>query len=163
MAEKFIANPTMDQIPFESLQDIYRLWQKAGEEFGYAERKHFTPKMLKEHLPYLTLIDHECDSGRFKVRLIGTHYTEAIGFESTGMYIDELPNTETMLERYNWLVREKAPYYAYVDQMRWADRDYRHYAVLGCPLFDVDKNVNMILFRVTFERADDSTAVSPLL
>ena len=154
MARVFIEDPTIDQIPFESLKDVFRIWQNIVAEHGHAAREHLSPVVLKDHLPFLSLIDRDVTTGRFKVRLIGTRYSEAIGFETTGVWIDELPNTEALRSRFQWLVDNRKPYYAYLDEMQWAGKDYRHYGVIGCPLFDENQDVNMLLFCVTFERID---------
>lgn len=161
MPEIFIEDPSLNDIPFAPLRDVYDIWRGMMDTHGLAQRKHFTPQVLKDHLPFLVFVDHEADTGRFRVRLIGTSYTEAIGFETTGMYVDEMPNTEEMQTRYRWLVDTAKPYYAYLDQMTWAGQDYRHYAVIGCPLFDDAGRVNMILFRVTFERMDNHEQFGP--
>jgi len=162
MSAEFIENPTVDQIPFDTLKDVYRIWQDVRAEYGHAARAHLTPMLLKSHLPYLALVDHDVPTNRFKVRLIGTRYSEAIGFETTGVYLDELPNTEALQSRFQWLVDNKKPYYAYVEEMQWAGKDYRHYGVIGCPLFDENKDVNMLLFCVTFERIDSTEDMNSL-
>lgn len=161
MSDTFVANPTIDDIPFEPLRDVYRIWLGVSAEHGLPQRKHFSPQLLKDHLPYLVFIDYERDTDRFRVRLIGTRYSEAIGFEGTGMYIDELPNAAEMEGRYRWMLAHKQPYYAYLEKMVWANREYKHYAVIGCPLYDDDGRISMILFRVTFERLDDVPSFGP--
>jgi len=155
MTETFIADPTIDQIPFKGLKDLFQLWQDIEDEHGLPKRKHLTPMQLAGHLAYLVLMDYEKETGRFKVRLIGTRYTEAIGFESTGSYVDKLPNAETMIERYQWLVENKKPYYAYMDKMQRAGLEYRYHGIVACPLYSDEGDVEAILFRVTFERADN--------
>jgi hypothetical protein len=162
MSAEFIENPTLDQIPFDTLKDVYKIWQNVNAEHGHAAREHLTPMLLKDHLPYLALIDRDVPTNRYKVRLIGTRYSEAIGFETTGVYLDELENTEALVSRFQWLVDNRKPYYAYLDEMQWAGKDYRHYGVVGCPLFDANKDVNMLLFRVTFERTDSTEDMNSL-
>lgn len=158
MSTDFIADPAIDQIPFDSLKKIYKIWQALQAEHTHVTRQHLTPMLLKEHLPFLALIDYEKDTARFKVRLIGTRYTEAIGFETTGTYIDELPNFGPLQDRFNWLIEHKKPYYAHLDEMSWAEKAYRDYGVIGCPLYDDNAEINMILFCVTFERVDAGRA-----
>jgi hypothetical protein len=162
MSKDFIAEPTIDQIPFDSLKKIFKIWRDLQAEHTYVKRKHITPKMLVDHLPYLALIDYEQDSKRFKVRLIGTRYSEAIGFEARGIYIDDLPNSEALLDRFTWLVDQEKPYYACLDEMNWAGKAYRNYAVVGCPLYDDSAKINMILFCVTFERIDSAGVANRL-
>jgi hypothetical protein len=153
MSEIFLADPKLEDVPFEDVRDFYQLWLDMKAEHGKPQRKHFTPMMLKQHLPYVVLLDCEQD-GSFKVRLVGTRYTEVIGFESTGMDVRELPGAAKMLERYRWLVENEKPYFASLDKMTWGKHDYRNYAIVGCPLYDDDGQVNMILFRVTFEKLE---------
>jgi len=162
MTREFIEDPEIDQIPFDSLKGVYQIWQKLSDQHGHAAREHLSPALLKDHLPYLSLIDRDVETGRFKVRLIGTRYSEAIGFETTGVYIEQLPNTEELRSRFQWLVDHKKPYYAYLDEMQWAGKDYRHYGVIGCPLFDENHDVNMLLFCVTFERFDSNEEMNSL-
>lgn len=169
MAREFIQDPTIDQIPFEKLKSVYKIWQDISAKHGHAAREHLTPMLLKDHLPYLALIDHDIETdsagvqtSRFKVRLIGTRYSEAVGFETTGAYLDELPDTEGLQARFQWAADNKKPYFAYLEEMLWAGKAYRHYGVIGCPLFDENMNVNMLLFCVTFDRIDSKEDMNSL-
>ena len=154
MTETFIANPIPEQVPFADVRALFQLWLDIKAEHGVPMRKHFTPQLLQDHLPYLALMDYEKETDRFCARLIGTAYSEAIGFETTGMYVDELENAEEMHKRHKWLVDHKQPYFAAMDTMSWGSRTYKNYAVIGCPLFDECGEVNMILYRVTFSKMD---------
>jgi hypothetical protein len=152
MTETFLADPDPSSVPFDALRDFYQIWLDIKAREGLPARSHFSFTVLKDHLPYLAFIDHEKATGRFKVRLIGTSYSQVIGFEATGKYIEEMPNAEGMKKRYEWLVEHRAPYFASMDSMKWGKDEYRNYAVLGCPLFDEKGDVNMLIFRVSFER-----------
>jgi len=151
MPENFISEPLPEDIPSAELRHVYEMWLSWGRGSTLQQREHLKPDMLIDHLPYLVLVDYVAAEKRFQVRLIGTKYTEAIGFEVTGKFVDEVPKTEAMQARFSWIVENKKPYYAYLDEMAWADKDYRHYAVVGCPLFDDNGDVNMILYRVSFD------------
>lgn len=154
MTETFIANPSPEQVPFDDVRALYQLWLDKKEQHSLPMRKHFTPQLLQAHLPYLALVDYEKDTGRFCARLIGTAYTEAIGFEITGKYLDEIENAQGMEDRHKWLLEHNQPYFAALDEMSWGARTYKNYAVIGCPLYDEEGDINMILYRVTFSKMD---------
>jgi len=154
MSELIILEPLPEDIPSVSLREVYEAWISWGVEHGLQRREHLSPEALRDHLPYLVLVDYLLSEKRFCIRLIGTKYTEAIGFDPTGMFIDEVEHTKAMQKRFMWVIDNKKPYYAYLDKMAWAGKDYRHYAVIGCPLFDDLGDVNMILYRVSFENME---------
>jgi hypothetical protein len=81
-----------------------------------------------------------------QIRLIGTHVVEATGMEVTGKYMDELPNTQSVIERSKWIIMNCEPMACIGLPLSWSPFDYKHYDVLSMPLIDDNSKVAMILY-----------------
>lgn len=144
-AFKFISNPSLDQINNSEVRDFFEFWLAMKNNFAYPMREHFSPKDLKDHLPYITLIEH--GEGRFKFTLFGTKLCESFNINPTGKYTDEYKNSEDVNERYKWLVSNKQPYYARQKNSIWLKNKYESYEIICCPIFNKHQEVNLILGR----------------
>ena len=148
MADNIICNPTIEQIVDPDLQNFFQFWLKMKNEHTWPQRKDFHPAEITPHLPYVVMHDYEQSTKRYKVRIQGTAIVNSTGAELTGTYIDDFPNSKAMIERFNLIVNNKTPYLIHETDMEWADRNYKRYSTVGCPLFDDDQNVNMLIFRL---------------
>lgn len=76
-------------------------------------------------LPYVILVDLEQNPLRARYRLVGTHGTQAAGWDYTGKYVDELdmPNTlsEEVMEDFAFALEQRPMYANY----EWPLRDDR--------------------------------------
>lgn len=146
-----IFDPLIEDIPQKELKDFFQFWKNLVEQYEYPSREDFSPQDIMEHLSLVSMVDVEKDTNRFKVRLCGSGITERIGWEATGQFLDEMENTEDLLERYNWVVENKKPYYLYMKNYLFTESEFPVIGLLAVPFFDSEKNVNLILFRMIFE------------
>ncbi|MGH6619859.1 MAG: PAS domain-containing protein [Alphaproteobacteria bacterium] len=72
------------------IRDVYAYWLKIHPSHGLPGRQHFEPTDVPGLLRHLRLLEVEGDPPRFKVRVIGTQYSERLGGDATGRYLDEL-------------------------------------------------------------------------
>ena len=125
---------------------LYDVWNnKRGDRLA-PQRKDLSPYDMKSCLPLIAIHNVEYTPLRMQVRLIGTHVVEATGMEATGKYMDELPNTESVIDRAKWIIVNCEPMACIGLPLLWSPFDYKHYDVLSMPLIDDNSDVAMILY-----------------
>lgn len=148
--EALILNPSLSDIENPDLKEFFSFWLELHNKSGKPRREDFSPKNLIKFLPNITLIDYEQDRGRFRHRVMGTKVVEACGVDNTNKYFDEIENAKYAIERLSWSVENKKPYYVRSNSMQWVINDFYGYDAIGCPLFDDNDKVNMIIFLFAF-------------
>lgn len=72
------------------IRKIYEYWESKRPGSGeMPRRRDVDPIELSDLLRWLWMVDIQETPLRFKYRLMGTKHVEAIGFDPTGMWIDE--------------------------------------------------------------------------
>ena len=94
---------------------LYRYWRSIHPNGGgLPSRRDLDPLDLADILPWIWMVDIQREPLRFKFRLMGTEHVHAIGFDPTGMWIDEaFPDflTGPGYPDYRYLAEEAAPSY----------------------------------------------------
>ncbi|GEQ97354.1 hypothetical protein JCM17844_09910 [Iodidimonas gelatinilytica] len=140
-----------DDVPLEAARALYILWDdKRGQRLMPA-RRDFDPANMRALLEDMVLFDVDGAESRLRVRLYGTRIVQMSGLDLTGKYLDQIPGSENVGRRCQWVIAHKAPTFIRKVQLEWSQRSYRRYDVLALPLSANDKDVNMILFHLTFE------------
>lgn len=103
---------------------------------------------FKDHLPWIALHAFDQETQKFTVKIFGTGYVDAIGFDPTG---NEL-QSEKLHKKFIQVVETGLPYVSYRNELTWAKKEFRLYDVIGCPLFFENGDVSHVLFRVDFKR-----------
>lgn len=144
-------NFTVDDLPNSILRNIYQYWINIKGERSMPSRADLNPADIVKLLPHINLIDVEHETGRYKMRLIGTETVKAMGLDVTGKYLDEFPLIEQVLKKnYAWLVREKCPYINF-DKLKWSSKSFMEYYALGLPLSQNGKDVNILMFGMYYQ------------
>lgn len=112
-------------------------------------RADIQPSEIPHLLADIVLIDVEYDPLRFKARLVGTNTVSAMGTDLTGQYVDQYVEKSGSLVNFQWLIKERKPYYVEGD-ISWLDQRYKKFCVAGFPLSEDEKTVNMILYGACF-------------
>lgn len=68
----------------------YAYWRRIHPAQGLAGRQHFEPTDIPRLLPFTRLLDVVGQPPRFKVRVIGTQFSERLGYDTTGRFLDEV-------------------------------------------------------------------------
>ncbi len=72
------------------LANLHSLWRKKAETDVIPRRSQMTPRVLKPFLKNIAILERASEMPvRYRVRVIGTHLTEALG-EMQGKYLDEV-------------------------------------------------------------------------
>lgn len=150
MSDKLIENPGLADIQNPELRSFFELWLGLQKEHDLPRLRDFSLTLFAEHLPFMALNDYSPETGRFFVRLFGSAYVDGIGRDLTRCFVDEIKNTEALLERYRWIVKEKKPYLSLNNPLFASPKDFISYDVLACPLFDDEGNVATLMFRIEF-------------
>lgn len=81
------------------LRLLYDYWIKLRGNRAAPDIHEIDPLDIpRAALPYVVLVDLEHDPFRARYRLVGTHGTQAAGWDYTGRYVDELDMPNTMVE-----------------------------------------------------------------
>ncbi len=149
-----LGNFSPDEILSDPLKRFHGLWLQKLERLGRLPgRADFDPiEIPAEILPYLTLFDViQSDWGaRFHIRLVGTGIVAETGRDTTGIFLDDLPNTEAIIERAQWIVANRKPIYVANQPINWTSMDFKTYSALGVPLASDGITVDKIFYQMAF-------------
>ncbi|VAV97270.1 hypothetical protein MNBD_ALPHA02-992 [hydrothermal vent metagenome] len=145
------SNFRVEDLPNNILQKIYQYWLSMKGDRFIPSRADLDPTEITGLLQYISLIDVDTNTSRYKMRLIGTETVKAMGIDVTGKYLDEMPQAEALLKKnYDWLVQEKKPYINF-DRLKWSSKTYLEYYALGLPLSENGEDVNMLMFGMYYQ------------
>ncbi|MBL4801949.1 MAG: PAS domain-containing protein [Emcibacter sp.] len=151
MTDGFRYNFTVNDLPNDVLRKIYQYWLGMKRDRIMPSRADLKPEEILSLLPYISLVDVEPETKRYKMRLIGSETVKAMSADMTGKYLDEVPLIEALLKQnYDWLVEEKQPYLNF-DKLRWSSKSYLEYYALGMPLSENGTDVNMLMFGMFYQ------------
>jgi hypothetical protein len=140
---------TNDELPDEKLRDLHAIWLAKSAPGRLPGRDDFDPTELPPHLlPWITIFDVE--GSRLRIRIVGTGIVEALGMDTTGHYLDELPNVEDLHARARWAVENAKPFYVTDLAMAWDEDSWGHYSVLCLPLASDGTQVDKLLYLMSF-------------
>jgi hypothetical protein len=95
-------------------------------------------------LPFLVVEEFEPDTRRFRTRLAGTAYRDAVGYESTNRRTDETPGAAEASARLAWTVEARQPYW-YQGPFTFSARPWTTFSVLGLPFAHPGEPVSRVL------------------
>jgi len=158
------AIPREEDVPFAVLADFGALsprlqsmlsyWQaKAGCE-ALPARADIVAAEIPRLLPYMAIVDILREPFDFRYRLVGTHLTEMMGAERTGLRMREIfppPAAAATGQLIARLVSHRQPI-ACAGNMPWLNANYREFQALILPLAADGREVNMALMVMNFTR-----------
>ena len=140
-----------DDLGHPQMRAMHAYWQVRRGDARAPHMRTIDPLALpRSALAYLSVIEVEAGTGRFRNRLFGTAAAKATGEDQTGCFIDEMPGTEEQLERFRWCVQNCRPYLAR-DRLSWSPKRYNYYDVLALPFLDDDGRVARLIFVFHFD------------
>ncbi|WP_321389807.1 PAS domain-containing protein [Emcibacter sp.] len=150
----------VEDIPQEELRELFLHWQKIKGDRIMPRRADFRPSDVPKLLPYILLADVENDPRRYRFRLIGTATTRAMSRDVTGQYLETVPGTADMKERWDWIVENKIPY-LYQGKLVWSEKSFLEYFALGLPFSEDGQNVNQIMYGLYYMLPKDRRTIPP--
>jgi hypothetical protein len=137
------------------LREILDYWNRRCGMRDMPSRHDIDPLELRNHLPYLSLVD-VLDGGRdFRFRLIGTGITARFGRDSTGKTVREIYATTApqvlpwVLDSMKSVVDTKQPVIMR-GVLRAVQKDFMPFEVLRMPLSECGEAVSMLFCRARF-------------
>ena len=147
----FSKDVVLEDLPCKILRDIYQYWLNMKGGRLMPSRVDLDPNDIVNRLPNVSLIDVESKTGRFKCRLVGTDIVKGLAFDPTNKYLDEWPRFERLIkDRFDWLVKEKQPYFVF-DQLKLSQNSFLDYYAVGLPLSSNGTDVDILLHALSYE------------
>jgi hypothetical protein len=149
LGRNFRADFSTDELPDAMLRELHAIWLEKCEGGRLPRRADFDlvelpPKLL----PWITIFDVEGE--RLHIRLVGTGIVQALGMDTTGRYLDELPHTEVLHARARWAVANAKPFFVPDLTMVWDEDRWGRYSVLCVPLASDGAHVDKLLYLMSF-------------
>ncbi|MGE5768212.1 MAG: PAS domain-containing protein [Bacteroidota bacterium] len=138
------------ELPDDCARQLWRWWSAADRHAVPPRREDFDPTDFPRVLPGITIFQVERDPWRFRVRLVGTRIVQETSRDTTGVYLDQLENCETVAARASWAAESRQPYFMPAAPVAWTSRKYKHYSALALPLVDGSGRTCMILYYMSF-------------
>ena len=137
-------------LPDERARQLWRWWHASDKHGVPPRREDFDPVEVPRALGNITIFDVEQDPWRFRVRIVGTRIVEETGRDTTGVYLDQLENAESIGARARWAAENRQPYFMPLSPVTWTSLKFKHYSALALPLVDDAGRTCMILYYMSF-------------
>lgn len=130
---------------------MLRLWDDLRGDAVAPHLSAFSPKNIGEDIALMAFFDVERDPFRLKCRLMGSAFSQAIGYDATGTYIDEQGHTTPTTKRAIWVVNSISPMLVKDLQLVWSpERSYKSYSSLILPFVGDGEEVARIVYLNQF-------------
>ena len=129
--------------------DLLRLleyWRVKRGARAFPKRADLDPLDLGFMLDRIALTEVHEDPRRYRLRLVGSWWAALVGFESTGMWLEDWPlanQRKLTAETYETLIAARRPLCAVRDA--WVDDRRLSYEILLLPLSEDDARISMIM------------------
>ena len=131
----------------------YWLASRAGTELPPPSR--IDPVALpRGSLPFIIVKECEADTGRYRTRLTGTAFRDAAGFDGTNLYSDQIVGNSGTMERFDWAVANRQPYW-YQGPQSFSAFDFRLFSALVVPFADPGGPVSRLVGVLDFHHERD--------
>ncbi|MBL4790992.1 MAG: PAS domain-containing protein [Kordiimonadaceae bacterium] len=141
----------IDTMPWTEGLDFWEAVQAKRAQGSLLHRKDFSPYEFRKYLPNIFIHNVEYGPLRFKSRIMGTAFAEAVGFDMTGQYADEVEGAENVVHRAAFVVHTQQAMAITNLSLTWSARNYKSYSFVCIPLYDQDNNINMLLYWAQFQ------------
>lgn len=143
------------------LQRLFRYWESICPAQTLPGRQHFDPLAVADLLPGIWLLDVQPEPFRLRYRLVGTRIVEAIGQETTGLWMDEahphLLAHKHYFDRYQEVVGTRIPSRRRGPARMWTHHDYREIENVILPLASDGTTVDVLLVMTVMYRLDGTS------
>jgi hypothetical protein len=134
-----------DRPASRDLQRLLAYWQdRAGDR--YPRRADIDPVDLRFMLDRIALTEVHDNPTRYRLRLVGSFWYRLLGFESTGMWMEDWPHVNQRrltTDFYRALIEGRRPRFARRDAV--VDDRLLHYEIMLLPLSEDGTRISMIV------------------
>ena len=148
------------QLLIPEQRQLYDYWVAKCAGGAFPQRRDVNPAHFPRLLPFISIIEVEAQTGRFKVRLAGTRLREVYDRETTGLYLDEIDwgdKHEYWMASYAHLMKDGRPAQGTIRGPR-VQKEHLVQYWLRLPLSLGDASVGMILCYDAFLPAAEEEA-----
>jgi hypothetical protein len=137
----------IERIPHPRIRDVATYWETKRQGRRAPARRDLDPPFeIRRHLAHLFMLDVVEPGPRFRIRLVGTEVTRAVGGDHTGRFLDDVSPADHYAELrqeiedvvQNFVLRYK------VSDMGWQGRRFVRYHRLMMPLSNDQERVNIV-------------------
>jgi hypothetical protein len=138
---------SIERIPHPRIREVATYWDMKRQGRRAPSRRDLDPPFeIRAHLARLFMLDVVEPGPRFRIRLVGTEVTRAVGGDHTGRFLDEVSPSDHYAELrqeiedvvLNFVLRYK------VSDMGWQGRRFARYHRLMMPLSNDQERVNIV-------------------
>ncbi|MFC7050200.1 PAS domain-containing protein [Emcibacter nanhaiensis] len=130
-------------------KELFQYWNKIRGTRSMPRRKDFEPTEVPNVLKHILMVNVEQATGRYLIRLLGSETVQALGADPTGQYVDSIPVISRVVERCNWIVENKIPYY-YQGNVEWSEKNFLEYRSITFPFSDDGETVDIIMAAMVY-------------
>ena len=129
--------------------DLLRLidyWRTKRGARSFPRRADIDAVDLGFMLARIALTEVHDSPRRYRLRLVGSWWAQLIGFESTGLWMDDWPHAnqrKLTIGTYDSVISARAPFCARRDA--WVDEKKLSYEILLLPISEDDARISMIM------------------
>jgi hypothetical protein len=153
-ATELIWNPGPQDFRTGASAAIYRYWQDQRGERRFPARSNIDPLAMRGALGNISLVEVQHEPLRFRLRLVGSYQTARLGFDPTGMWLDEMPAPEyraLLISRLQGILQRPEPLLVHNRQLmddRWYD-----YETIWLPIANDGDRIDMVMACQIFSDA----------
>ena len=128
------------------LRRLLAYWQERSGPRDFPRRADIDPIDFRFMLDRVALTEVYDDPRRYRLRLVGSYWYRLLGFEATGMWMDDFPrsNQRKLTEDfYAALIEGRRPRFAQRDVI--VDDQLLHYEIMLLPLSEDGSRISMIM------------------
>jgi hypothetical protein len=138
---------SIERIPHPRIREIATYWEAKRQGRRAPSRRDLDPPFeIRAHIAHLFMLDVVEPGPRFRIRLVGTEVTRAVGGNHTGRFLDAVSPSDHYAElrreiedvAFNFVLRYR------VSDMGWQGRRFVRYHRLMMPLSNDQERVNIV-------------------
>ena len=132
--------------------DLVRLlgyWRDRCGARDFPRRADIDPVDFAFMLNRVALTEIHEDPRRYRLRIVGSWWARLVGFESTGMWLDDWPHAnqrQLSIESYERMIAARHPLCSHRDA--WVDDRKLRYEILHLPLSEDGQRISMIMTAI---------------
>ncbi len=136
------------RVPKGPFSDATQYWDGLEKKSDLPRVSAFDLLALPQLVQNVTLC--EFVDQRIRIRFVGTGIVEEIGEDTTGLYLDEMPDMGAVQDRAFKCTRSRQAYFLESLPVTWTSKDFITYSTLGLPLVGQDGEIAQIAFLMIF-------------
>lgn len=151
------------QLVIAEQRQLYDYWLERAGDRPMPDRRDISPAHFPRLLPFISLIEVERPSGRYRIRLAGTRLREIYDRETTGLYLEDLDwgdNRDYWQAAYARIVKDAKPAQGVI-RGPCLNQEHLVQFWLRLPLSHGDRSAGMILSYDAFLPASDMALDEP--